>query len=57
MPFKISEEINQAWIKFLKNKNNGSISPNFLSLNEQEFIHETLENSLTIPNNDNQKVF
>jgi DNA modification methylase len=42
---------------FLKNKNKGSISPNFLSLNEQEFIHETLENSLTIPNNDNQKVF
>lgn len=42
---------------FLKNKNEGSISPNFLSLNEKDYLHETLENSLAISNTDTDKLF
>tara|TARA_A100001015_G_scaffold318002_1_gene436510 strand:- start:788 stop:1771 length:984 start_codon:yes stop_codon:yes gene_type:complete len=41
---------------FLKN-NNGSISPNFLTLNNQEYLFEGLENSLSISNSFNQKTY
>lgn len=42
---------------FLKNVNKGSISPNFLSFNEDGYVHETHENTLSISNNDNLKTF
>lgn len=42
---------------FYNNKNLGSISPNFLTLFENEYIYESLENTLSIPNSSNQKVY
>ena len=38
---------------FLKN-NGGSISPNFLNVSNGEFLFEDIENSLSIPNSNNQ---
>lgn len=42
---------------FYNNKNVGSISPNFLNLFEDEYMYETAENTLSIPNSSIQKVY
>lgn len=42
---------------FYNNKNLGSITPNFLTLFENEYIYESLENTLSIPNSSTQKVY
>ena len=48
MPFKISEEINQAWIKFLKNKNNlGHSSRGNIKSDNSEYIQRCWESSLS----------
>lgn len=41
---------------FLKN-NGGSISPNFLNISNGEFLFEDMENSLSIPNSNNQMTY
>lgn len=41
---------------FLKN-NGGSISPNFLNVSNGEFLFEDIENSLSIPNSNNQMIY